>query len=245
MFLMWVFLGLSALTALGTWAYLRRMESAGEKPSTVHRQTKTVKKETNPIPETWEIETVERGVIKLPNNCYRMICRIEAQDYYLLGQAGQDVVEDAAAAVLRQLNFPVQTVVTAATVDTTTEVALLRSRLSSLPPALAEVAAQRAAYLEARGRDRADTVRQAYMVLTWDAPREAGIEEAWAELMARAANLASGLEGARIRLEPLNTAGTLDLLTHFLRRGNPLPPSEAVAAGVGEYYSVWVKEVGR
>jgi len=236
---MFIFLGLSAAVGAGTWIYLRRVEGgqtqAGKKPV-------KEKRKKGEIAEAWEIEKIERGVVKLPGNRFRLICRVTAPDYYLLGVEGQDAVEDAAAAALRQLSDPVQAVITATVADTASEVELLRSRVPQLSLRLAELAVQRAEYLEARSRDRADTVRQAYLVLSWDAGKDVSMAQAWGEMMARAASLAGALEGARIRLEPLDSAGAIDLLGHFLRRGSPLRPSEAVERGALELYSISAKE---
>lgn len=244
-----VFLALAGAVGVGTWVYLRRVESGGSKPRSGAPNPKAVEMfrsggKDNTIPETWRIEHIEKGIIRLPGNRFRVVCRVEAPDYYLLGVEGQDAVEDAVAAALRQLSFPVQTVVTSVSADTAREVDVLRSRVGELSPALAELALERAAYLEARGRDRTDAVRQAYLVVGWDAGKDVPISEAWGEMMARVASLGDALAGARIRLEPLDSAGVTDLLAHFLRRGSPLRPSEAAAAGVMELYSVNWKEAG-
>jgi hypothetical protein len=159
-----------------------------------------------------------------------LICRVAAQDFYLLSEAEQDGVEDALRAALLGLSFPVQVLVTAEALDTRGAVAALRENAPALPPEVAEHALARADYLEALMEDRAAAARSAYLVVPFDTDK--GPEHARAELYARLASLAGALHQARVRLEPLDVNGACDLLAHVLNRGRAWRPSAAGEKGI-------------
>jgi acyl-CoA reductase-like NAD-dependent aldehyde dehydrogenase len=143
-------------------------------------------------------------------------------------------VEDAAAAALMQLTFPVQILVTSQAVDVKAAVDELKN--THLPPALADLARQRASYLEALAQERAASARQAYLVVSCDTAK--GFEHARGELTARVVLLADALGAAKMRLEVLTSDAVVDLLSHLLNRGRPWRPSDAVEAGVLASYHI-------
>lgn len=246
-----VFLALAVVVALGTWVYLRRAEGKGNGRqvkresgnSTGKGGRKAKKPERHSLPPFLKaVKDVKEGVLILEHERYRMICRLEAPDYYLLGVEGQDLLERAVAGALRQLSYPIQTIATGTPADTGTEIEALRERAKTLPPVLAEMALTRAAYLEALGRGNEAVAWQAYLVIPYNAQAGAEWDTVKGELLARTAQLQAALAGEKIRLTPLSSAGVLELLRHFLRRGDSMRPEEVVRAGVRELYSIWEKE---
>ncbi|MGQ9533432.1 MAG: hypothetical protein ACUVTQ_11635 [Desulfotomaculales bacterium] len=233
-------LALSALTGLGAWLYLRYTEkkAAGEAAPLPRRAEKG---KAVSLKGLWEIEDVRQGVLVLPGGRYRVVCRISAADFWLLSEEEQNAVEDAAAAALMQLTFPVQVLVTSQAVDVKAAVGELRS--AALPPALKDLAEQRAAFLEAMAQERGAVARQAYLVVPYDTVK--GFEHARGELAARVALLADALAAAKVRVEVLSSDAVVDLLAHLLNRGRPWRPSEAVEAGVMALYHVSERSVAQ
>ncbi|MGQ9498514.1 MAG: hypothetical protein ACUVRC_10295 [Desulfotomaculales bacterium] len=229
---------LSAITGLGAWLYLRCAEKAsGGEVTALPRRTE--KGKAAGLKELWEIEDVRQGVLALPGGRYRVVCRISAADFWLLSEEEQNGVEDAAAAALMQLTFPVQVLVTSQAVDVKAAVEELRS--AALPPALKDLAGQRAAFLEAMAQERGAVARQAYLVVPCDTAK--GFEHARGELAARVALLADALAAAKVRVEALSSDAVVDLLAHLLNRGRPWRPSEAVEAGAMALYHVSERSV--
>ncbi|KUK40841.1 MAG: hypothetical protein XD69_1111 [Clostridia bacterium 62_21] len=230
---------LSAITGLGAWLYLRyveKKESGGEAPSLPRRAEKG--KAVN-LKDLWEVEDVRQGVLVLPYGRYRVICRVSAADFWLLSEEEQNDGEDAAAAALMQLTFPVQVLVTSQAVDVKAAVEELRTAV--LPPALKDLADQRAAFLEAMAQERGAVARQAYLVVPYDTVK--GFEHARGELAARVALLADALAAAKVRVEMLSSDAVVDLLAHLLNRGRPWRPSEAVEAGAMALFHVSERSV--
>jgi len=232
-------LALSALVGLGTWLYLYRVEGDRKAPA-APRPEKGKGKAVN-LKDLWEIEDVRQGVLVLPGGRYRVICRVSAADFWLLSEEEQNAVEDAAAAALMQLTFPVQVLVTSQAVDVKAAVDELKN--AHLPQALADLARQRAAYLEALAQERAASARQAYLVVTCDTAK--GFGYARGELSARVALLADALAAAKMRLEILSSDAAVDLLAHLLNRGRPWRPSEAVEAGAMALYHISERSAAR
>lgn len=201
------------------------------------------KREAGTLRDFWQVRSVEPdGVIALsPGNRYRLVCRVATQDFYLLSEAEQNSVEDALAAALLGLSFPVQALVTAETLDTRSAVAALKENASVLPPEVAEHAQARAEYLEALMEDRAVAARSAYLVVPFDTAR--GVDYARAELYARLTSLADALHQAKVRLEPLDVNGICDLLAHILNRGRAWRPSVAGEKGIMASFHVAEREV--
>lgn len=235
---------LTALTGAGTWLYLRReaAREAGEAPASRPRAAGAgTKAKRQNLKDLWEVEDVRRGVLVLTGGRYRLLCRVSAADFWLLSEAEQNEVEDAAAAALLQLTFPVQVLVTSQAVDTRAAVEELRERAGGLPEGLREMALARAEYLEALTQERGALARQAYLVVPYDTPK--GFDHAYTELQARLAVLASALAAARVRLEPLSSEAVCDLLSHLLNRGRSWRPSEGVEVGVMSLYTVSERSV--
>ncbi|MGQ9824788.1 MAG: hypothetical protein ACUVSK_07300 [Desulfotomaculales bacterium] len=237
--LTWFFLIASALVGAGAFFYLKRQErSAGEgaagSPARRPSRGKSLR-------DFWEVKDVRGGVIELyPGGRYRLVCRVAAQDFYLLSEAEQNAAEDALASALLGLSFPVQTVCTAETLDTRGAVAALRESARFLPEKVQRHALARADYLEAVRENRAVAARNAYIVIPFDTAK--GFDHAAGELYARAASLQDALSGAKVRLEPLDTAGVCDLLAHVLNRGRAWRPSDAGEMGVMAEFHVAEKE---
>lgn len=204
---------------------------------------KKSKQKTASLRDFWQIKAIESDglVIIHPGRRYRLICRVAAQDFYLLSEAEQNNVEDALAATLIGLSFPIQSLVTAETLDTRSAVAALREKAPALHPKVAEHALARAEYLEALMEDRAVAARFAYIVVPFDTDK--GIDHAKGELYARLASLMNGLLPARVRLEPLDVNGVCDLLAHILNRGRAWRPSAAGEKGVMASFHISEKEV--
>lgn len=229
-------LGLSGLTGAGAWFYLRYTSSPpgegtgpqGHSISGKRREKKLTLK------DLWEVEDIRQGVVVLTGGRYRMVCRVSTADFWLLSDEEQNEVEDYAASALMQLTFPVQVLTTSQSVDVRSIVEELRN--ADLPPALKDLAAQRADFLEAMSQERGANARQAYLVVPFDTPH--GFEFARGELQARVALLADALAAARVRVEVLSSDAVVDLLSHLLNRGRPWRPSEAVEAGAMTLYHI-------
>lgn len=238
-----ILLILSGATAAGTWFYLRRTEGLlSDEAAMVSRrpyQQGQKRGKALTLKELWEIEDVRQGIVVLSGGRYRAICRVSAADFWLLSDEEQNEVEDHAAAALMQLTFPVQVLVTSQAVDVKAVVEELRN--ADLPPAIKELALQRADFLEAMAQERAANARQAYLVVPFDTFH--GFEAARGELLARVALLADALAAARVRVEMLASDAVVDLLSHLLNRGRPWRPSEAVEAGVMTLYHVSERSV--
>jgi len=183
------------------------------------------------LSDFWDVQDVKAGIITLkPGNRYRAICRISAQDFYLLGDAEQNGVEDVLRSILIGLDYPLQTLVTSETVDTRNVVTALRENAMFVPGKIAEHAAVRAEYLENVMMSHTVSARTAYLVVPFDTDK--GFERAKGELYARISSLAGGFSGAKMRLEMLDSAAVCDLLAHLLNRGRVWKPSLAVEEGV-------------
>ncbi|MDI6908109.1 MAG: hypothetical protein QMC81_11575 [Thermoanaerobacterales bacterium] len=235
-----VMLVLSALLGVGTWLYMRRVQQ-GERTAAAPRDRKNkAKKKQQDLKDLWDVETIREGIVCLTGGRYRAVLRLTAADFWLLSPEEQDAIEDAAAAALRSLMYPVQVYVTAQSVDLRGAVEELRQ--ANLPPALAELARQRADYLEAMAQERSAGARQAYLVLPYDAPG-VGWEAVRGEILHRVAALAGALSPARVRVEMLTSEAAADLLHHALNRFSAWRPSEAVAAGAMSLYHVSERSV--
>lgn len=241
--LTWFFLVASALVGAGAFFYLKRQQAGeGAVQGLIAPATRRAPQGKN-LRDFWEIKDIYNGVIELyPGGRYRLICRIAAQDFYLLSDTEQNDTENALAAALLGLSFPVQTVCTAETLDTRGAAAALRESALSLPEKVRGHTLARADYLNHLMMDRAVTARNAYIVIPFDTAK--GFDHATGELYARAASLQEALSGAKakVRLEPLDTAGVCDLLAHVLNRGRAWRPSDAGELGVIAEFHVAEKE---
>lgn len=232
---------LSGLTGAGAWFYLRYTSSpSGEGTGPQGHSISGKRREKKlTLKDLWEVEDVRQGVVVLTGGRYRMVCRVSTADFWLLSDEEQNEVEDYAASALMQLTFPVQVLTTSQAVDVRSIVEELRN--ADLPPALKDLAAQRADFLEAMSQERGANARQAYLVVPFDTPH--GFEFARGELQARVALLADALAAARVRVEVLSSDAVVDLLSHLLNRGRPWRPSEAVGAGAMTLYHVSERSV--
>lgn len=238
--LTWFFLIASALVGAGAFFYLKRQQ-AGEGAARLPAGS-PARRSSRSLRDFWEVKDICSGVIELyPGGRYRLVCRVAAQDFYLLSEAEQNAAEDALASALLGLSFPVQTLCTAEVLDTRGAVAVLRESARSLPEKVREHALARAGYLEAVRENRAVAARNAYIVVPFDTTK--GFDHAAGELYARVASLQDALSGAKVRLEPLDTAGVCDLLAHVLNRGRAWQPSDAGELGVMAEFHVAEKEV--
>lgn len=231
-----VMLVLSALLGVGTWLYMRRVQQ-GEKAARIpkSRDGKPDKKKQRDLKDLWNVETIREGIVCLTGGRYRAVLRLTAADFWLLSPEEQDAIEDAAAAALRSLMHPVQVYVTAQPVDLRGAVEELRG--ASLPPALAELARQRADYLEAMAQERSAGARQAYLIVPYDA-FNVEWEAVRGELLHRVAAVTAALSLAHLKAEMLTSEAVADLLHHALNRFSSWRPSEAVAAGAMSLYHV-------
>jgi hypothetical protein len=222
---------LSVALGLGTWWYLRRQ--GGER--TGFRSGGEKAKAAN-VKDLWGVRDIRRGVLVMENGRYAVICRLSAADFHLLSADEQDAVEDAAAAALLSLTFPVQVFVTSQGADTRSAAQEVYQAATTLPGELAQAALDRAAYLEAMMSDRAAAARYAYLAVSYVTDK--GHEHAYGELMARVALVADALSPARVRLETLSSDAVADLLSHALNRYRTWRPSEALERGVMSYYHI-------
>lgn len=245
MLTMWtiVILAMSVMAGVGAWLYFRWYTARHEGPA-AETPTPAVRlrgpRETN-IKDLWGVEDVRRGVLILSGGHYRILCRLSAVDYWLLSDVEQNSVEDAAAAAIMQLSFPVQTLATSHAVETRTSADELRQRADSLPGILRDMALARAEYLDALTQEKSASARQAYLVIPYDTVQ--GFKRAFGELQARLTAVASALAVARVRVEPLSSEAVVDLLSHLLNRGRHFIPSEAVEAGGMSLYHVSERSV--
>lgn len=232
-----IILILSALVAIGTWYYVKKQE--GESPNVNFKMTS--KRKAITLKDIFEVQDIQKGIIILPNNNYCAICRLSSPDFYLLGEAEQDHIEDAAAGVLMQLNYPVQFLVTAESLDTRSSVQEIRNNIQSLSPLLQELALARAEYLEILMRDRAVSARQAYIILPFTTIK--GFNQAYAELQTRIASITSIFAGAKVKVEVLKDTAIIDLLSHLLNRNRAFRPSEALMEGITAPFHIGRKGV--
>lgn len=242
-----VFIALSVVTVPAAVWYSKVKEGGGRPPAGAAARPGRAGKEKGPaggaasLAGFWEVEDVKDGIITLrPGNRYRAVCRVSAQDFYLLGDAEQNAVEDALRSALLGLDYPVQVLVTSETVDTRGVVASLREDAARLPGKVAAHALMRAEYLEGIMMDRAVSARTAYLVVPYDTDK--GFEAARNELHARISALAGAFSGAKLRLDKLDSAAVCDLLAHLLNRGRAWKPSLAVEAGVMADFRVSASE---
>ncbi len=234
--LTWFFLSLSGVTGLGTFIYLKKQQ-AKEKGDVFNATT--VESANRPLKSNlkdfWDVMDVQKGILILaPGNRYRLVLRLMAQDFFLLSEEEQNAMEDSQAAALLSLDFPIQTLVTSEVLDTRQVVADLRKEALNLPEKIKLHALERADYLETVRQSRAVTARSAYLVVPFDTMK--GFKHAQSELMARASSLADALSSAKAMVEPLDTGGVCDLLSHLLNRGRAWRPSEAGEKGVMSLY---------
>jgi len=222
------FIVLSIVTIPAALWYSKIRE--GKKISSGFSDQKKHAEKGAPLNDFWEVQDVKEGIVTLkPGNRYRAICRVSAQDFYLLGDAEQNGVEDVLRSVMIGLDYPMQVLVTSEAVDTKDVVAALRENAARVPGKIAEHALLRAEYLENMMMSRTVSARTAYLIVPYDTDR--GFERAKGELYARVSSLAGGFLGAKMRLEMLDSAAVCDLLAHLLNRGRVWKPSLAVAEG--------------
>lgn len=231
----WFFLVMAALVSAAIPIYLwwqKKTASGGSSGNPV-----SAKNKASDLKSLWEIQEIKNGVIILSGGCrYRMILRLAAADFYLMGKNEQTLVEDSLAAALLGLTFPVQFLTVSEVVDTRRAVRKVKENLHRLAPAIAECALNYAAYLENLSRGKTAATTAAYMVIPYDTVQ--GFDHALNELEARAMSLAGALQGARIKTEILTTPAVVDLLHHLLNRSRAWRPSDADAAGAMELYHV-------
>lgn len=235
------FLVLSAAVGMLAWFYARPRRTTESRAGAGRPASPGPRRASSGLKDFWEVKDVRRSLLILTGDRYRMVCRITAADYWLLSENEQNNVEDALRGALRQLNYPVQFLVTSEAVDTRAAVEELREMAPSLPGTLADMALARANWLTGLMQERAVSARRAYVVLSYNTVK--GFDHALEELQARANTLAVALAGAKIRLEPLSSEALVDLLAHLLNRGRAWRPSEAVKAGVLCLYHVGERDV--
>lgn len=239
---MWVItitmLILSALAAGCTWFYVKRVEGGDTRLSL---KTPLKKNKYLSLSDILEIKDIQKGIIILPDDRYCAVCSLSSPDFYLLGEAGQENVENAAAGVLMQLNYTVQLITTAESLDTRSAVHDIRDNLDNLSPLLRDLAAARAEYLEILMRDRAVNAKRAYLVIPLATSR--GFNHAYAELQARIASITAAFSGAKVTLSPLKDAVIIDLISHIINRNRAFRPSEALTDGVITPYHVLERQV--
>lgn len=229
---------LSVVVAGGTWFYMQKVE--GGRNKTVLK-TSFKKKGNLTLKDILEIKDIQKGIILLPNDNYCAICSLSSPDFYLLGEAGQENVEDGAAGVLMQLNYPIQLITTAESLDTRSAVYEIRANIDKLSPLLQDLAAARAEYLEILMRDRAVSAKQAYIVIPFATNK--GFNHAYGELQARIASIAAVFAGAKVTISPLKDAAITDLLGHLLNRNRSFRPSEALAEEIFTPFHVSERQV--
>ena len=237
-------LAVLALGGLFAWYFWRGRKAPAKAAKARTGAGRPAGKKAADLRAFWQVKDLTRdGVLVLePGNRYRLVCRVAAPDFWLLGEAEQDQVEEALRQALLGLPFPVQALIVSEAVDADAAVRALRESAVSLPPALAEYALARADYLEALVRERSVSARNAYLVIPYEDEASKGVDHARGELFARAANLASALAGAKMRLEPLDASGAADLLAHVLNRGRAWRPSEAAEKGFFAEFHIAEKE---
>ncbi|MGI6405500.1 MAG: hypothetical protein ACOX2E_03310 [Syntrophaceticus sp.] len=238
---------LTVLVIIGSWLYLRRQnpenisKQTGKTPGAAAEKKGKKPKKGLSVKDLWGIEDVKKGVIVMADDRYSLVCRMSAADFWLLSEADQNNIEDAAAAALAQLVFPVQFLTTAQAVDTREAVDELRIKAAGLPQGLREMAIQRAEYLSAVSKSKTASARQAYIVISFSTYN--GFDYAYEELHARLALMASALAGANVALELLRSEAVVDLLAHILARDGAWRPSDVVENGALSLYIVPEKEV--
>lgn len=237
--MMWIFLLLSVLMAASIPLILKYQKRGGSSSGT---EDVPVKKHIQAdLKNIWEIQDIKQGVIVLTGNRYRMVLRVAAADFFLLGEGEQEQVEDALRSVLMGISFPVQFLVTSEALNTRLAVQDVKENLGNLHENVRKYAQEYAIYLEGLTLERTAAVRSAYAVLSFETTRD--MDYVRAELLARAASLADGLQMARINCEVLDTPALVDLLHHLLNRGRPWRPGEADCAGVMESYHISERQV--
>jgi len=214
-------------------------------PETVNEQTSNNKRSSKrgaSVLDIWGIEQIEDGLIKLTGNRWAKIYRIVPVNFELLSNDEQSVVEMALVSTIMSQDFPVQFVSTAERVDT-------RYALQYLSMATqGETSAKRKMYAQALQSflnelmiRRSILVRRSYLVLSCENNNQ---EKARGLLEHRATLISSALARARILLQPLTTAETVDLLAHFLNRNSLLKPSEALRHGALDFAVVGKGVIG-
>lgn len=237
---MWILLLLSVLVAASIPLILK-YQHRGSSSSRADEDVPVKKHSKADLKDIWEIQDIKQGIISLTGNRYRMVLRVAAADFFLLGEGEQEQVEDALRSVLMGISFPVQFLVTSEALNTRQAVQDVKENLVNLHENVRNYAQEYALYLEGLTLERTAAVRSAYAVLSFETTRD--IDYARAELLARAASLADGLQMARINCEVLDTPALVDLLHHLLNRGRPWRPSEADCAGVMESYHISERQV--
>lgn len=237
---MWILLLLSVLVAASIPLILKYQHRGGSS-SRADEDVPVKKHSKADLKDIWEIQDIKQGIISLTGNRYRMVLRVAAADFFLLGEGEQEQVEDALRSVLMGISFPVQFLVTSEALNTRQAVQDVKENLVNLHENVRNYAQEYALYLEGLTLERTAAVRSAYAVLSFETTRD--IDYAHAELLARAASLADGLQMARINCEVLDTPALVDLLHHLLNRGRPWRPSEADFAGVMESYHISERQV--
>ncbi|RKO65689.1 hypothetical protein [Desulfofundulus salinus] len=194
------------------------------------REGRTGRKKAGPsLRDLWEIKDVRDGVVYLTRNRYRIILRLTPVNFDLLSEGEQHVIENALMAVCQGLDFPVQFLCTAETVDTRAAIAELYSHAAGETSAVRQNYAEvLLSYLDTLMSQRSVLVRRSYAVVGCDGQP---YEKARGILEHRAAALAGALSRAKVAAVVLSSDEIVDLLHHLLNRNKVVRPSDLVGAG--------------
>ena len=117
------------------------------------------------------LDDVHDGVARLTTGQFRSVLAVSSVSLGLRGETGQEALLAGYAGFLNSLTYPTQTLVRVLPVDIDGYLARLDRRARfDLPPALAEVAQNTAAYLHRKASQRTLLDRDFYCVVPADAP---------------------------------------------------------------------------
>ena len=117
------------------------------------------------------LDDVRDGIARLTTGHFRSVLAVSSVSLGLRGEAGQEAILAGYAGFLNSLTYPIQTLVRVLPVDIDGYLARLDRRARfDLPPALAEVAQDTAAFLHRKARQRTLLDRDFYCVVPADSP---------------------------------------------------------------------------
>lgn len=221
-----VMLSLSALLVIGIFIFLRKAEDSGDF-TLLPQKTKKPSARKNALDNLWQINNIQEGILELPNNRYIAVCRVSATDFYLLGEDEQETIEDAAARAIISLSMPIQLITISELIDTRAAMSDLETK-RTMNEQIDILRNQRIAYLEAIMQDKQSTVRQSYLVISTLTNK--GRKHVFGEIQHQISMLQTGLGGARMQIEQLDSNAVVDFLSSLCNPNAPRP-SEIIQGG--------------
>lgn len=256
-----VFLALSITVAVGTWWYVRLLETRLATGRSSHVRSRNIGKEGSAEPPIrpirnnykkdlsiknfWEVEDIRSGVIVFKGGWNRMLLKIGPIDYHIMNDNEQYAIESVLMSCAMALGDHIQLFTTTDLVDTKNCAEAIRSFVESKENSPAgtmfEYGLSMYSFLTSMMHNRCVHNRPRYIAVSCHT--NDGFEKAREELKQKALLMTNNLQRAKITVDILSSEQVLDVLYRFCNRGRIIKPSEAVSEGAMDLYVSGRREV--